>query len=212
MRIEWLAALMLLSACASEKLALRPPAGVDFSGHWKLNIAESDDPQRLVLAQVGGSSAGGRRSPEGQGGQDGQGGGGRGGFAAPGVGGPSLPAVTALSEGLRWPGKELEVKQAAGVVAITSLGESRVYQPSARTAHSAASLAPRNRDHRMGLPPTCGWDENTLVVQSSDIDEDHPPFQQRYSVSDDGRRLIEVVGFAGSRAGGYTISRVWDKE
>ena len=52
----------------------------------------------------------------------------------------------------------------------------------------------------------------TLVVQSGDPDDDHPPFEQRYSVSSDGQRLIEVIGFKGGRSGGFTISRVWDRE
>jgi uncharacterized membrane protein YgcG len=59
----------LLAACAGEKLALAPPAGVDFSGTWKLNQADSDDPQRLLQNQTepgrakassGGSTGGGR--------------------------------------------------------------------------------------------------------------------------------------------------------
>jgi hypothetical protein len=39
-------AVIFLSACASDKLALAPAAGVDLTGHWKLNEADSDDPQR----------------------------------------------------------------------------------------------------------------------------------------------------------------------
>jgi hypothetical protein len=222
MRIALVMVLTILSACASEKLALAPPPGVDFSGRWKLNEAESDDPQRLVLSQMAGPAAG---APGPSGGQGGRGGGrgGRGGGGFPGgAGAPSMPAVGALSEGLRWPGKELEIKQVAGVVAITSGGDSRIYQPVAdmKPRHHRKSSddgAPQGRDMRVrdrgdGPPPVCGWDDKTLVVQSGDPDDDHPPFEQRYSVSEDGQRLIEVVGFKGGRSGGFTISRVWDRD
>ena len=51
MRAGWLIAVLLIAGCASEKLALTPSPGVNFSGHWKLNEADSDDPQRVVLSQ-----------------------------------------------------------------------------------------------------------------------------------------------------------------
>ena len=68
---------------------------------------------------------------------------------------------------------------------------------------------PRGRD---GAPPRCGWDEKTLIVQGGDPDEDHPPFEERYSISEDGQRLIEEVGFKGGRSRGFTMSRVWDRK
>jgi len=61
-------------------------------------------------------------------------------------------------------------------------------------------------------PPVCGWDEKTLVVQSGDPEDDHPPFEQRFSVSDDGQRLVELVIFKGGRSSGFTASREWDRE
>ena len=226
MRVALVVVLLCLAACASENLALAPPAGVDLSGRWKLNEADSDDPQRLVMSQLG-DPAGASRSG-GQGGQGGRGGGrggrgGGGGFPSGGAGGPSMPAVGALSEGLRWPGNDLEIKQVAGVVAITSAGIAQVYQPVAGTKRRFHRKAPaddgppqgrdmRARDRGDGPPAACGWDDKTLVVQSGDPDDDHPPFEQRYSVSADGQRLIEVISFKGGRSGGFTISRVWDRE
>jgi hypothetical protein len=123
---------------------------------------------------------------------------------------------------LRWPGKELEIKQVAGVVALTSAGDSRIFQPVAGgnihrhrkpADHDGAS---RDRDMRMrdrddGPPSVCGWDGKTLVVESGAPDDDHPPFEERYSVSEDGQRLIEVVGFKSSRSAGFTMSRVWER-
>jgi hypothetical protein len=60
-------------------------------------------------------------------------------------------------------------------------------------------------------PPRCGWSEKTLVVQEIDPDEDHPPFEEHYSLSDDGQRLVEVIDFRGGRSSGFSMSRVWDR-
>src|ERR1700685_2516392 len=137
MRIVVVLAVVCLTACAAEKLAQAPPAGVDFTGHWKLNEADSDDPQRLLQAQLNGPAGSQNTSPGGSGGggggRGGRQGGGRGGGVGAmnpgGPGGPVMPGAGQLSDGLRWPGKQLEVKQIAGVVAFTSQGKSRVGQP-----------------------------------------------------------------------------------
>jgi hypothetical protein len=227
MRLVVVLAVVCLTACAAEKLAQAPPAGVDFTGHWKLNEADSDDPQRLVQGQFNNPAAG-QNTPSGGpgGGGGGRGGrqGGRGG-AGPamigGPGGPVMPAAGVLGEGLRWPGKQLEIKQVAGVVAFTSDGNSRVCQPTdAEKIHraragsgghdgsSGRNAASRGRD---APPPRCGWAEKTLIVQGGDPDDDHPPFEEHYSLSDDGQRLVEVVSFKGGRSSGFTMSRVWDR-
>jgi len=132
-----------------------------------------------------------------------------------------MPSVSVMSESLRWPGKQLEIKQIAGVVAFTSGGASRVCQPMEGGKHHhrgersggdgsgpARDAPPRARD---APPPHCGWEEKTLIVQGGDPDEDHPPFEEHYSVSEDGQRLVEVVGFKGGRSAGFTLSRVWDR-
>src|ERR1700731_1892239 len=135
MRLVVVVAVVCLAGCASEKLALAPPPGVDFSGRWKLNEADSDDAQRLVQSQMAGPGQGAPGSSGGRGGGRAGGGSGPGGpgggfgGAGGGAGAVPLPAVGALHWGLKWPGKELEPKQLAGLVAITSAGESRVYQP-----------------------------------------------------------------------------------
>jgi hypothetical protein len=226
MRLVVVLAAVFLSACASDKLEQAPPAGVDFSGLWKLNEADSDDPQRLIQAQFNAPAAGQNTTTSGgSGGRGGRQGGGRGGGAggmnlgAPG--GPVMPSVGVLDEGLRWPGKQLEVKQVAGVVAFTSGGINRVCQPTdggkAHKHHPAAGrddsspgrdTPARGRD---APPPHCGWAEKTLIVQGGDPDDDHPPFEEHYSLSDDGQRLVEVVGFKGGRSNGFTMSRVWDR-
>src|SRR5260370_19809456 len=136
MRLVVVVAVVCLAGCASEKLQQAPPAGVDFSGRWKLNEADSDDPQRLIQSQINGpakdqSTSGGSGGGSG-GGRAGRQGGGRrgaGGMVPVGPGGPVMPPASAMSEGLRWPGKQLDIKQVAGVVAFTSGGANRGCQP-----------------------------------------------------------------------------------
>lgn len=214
MRLTVLAAVTFLSACAGEPQSSAPPAGVDFSGQWKLNAADSDDPTHLAQAASG--QAGGTRS----GGSGGQGGGGgRGGGNAPGLGnpggiGPSTPPMSALSEALRWPGRGLEIKQAGGILTFTSDGKSRVCQPGGHEKKSHHH-DPGDRDalpsERDAPPPRCSWSEKTLIVESRDSEEERPSFEEHYSVTADGQRLIEMVSFKGARYNGFTASRVWDR-
>ncbi len=118
MRLVVCLTVLCLAACASEKLEQAPPVGVDFSGRWKLNEADSDDPQRLVQAQFDSPPTNQGGASGGSGGRGGrQGGGGRagaGGMNVGGPGGPVMPTISVMSEGLRWPGKQLEIKQVAG--------------------------------------------------------------------------------------------------
>jgi hypothetical protein len=228
MRLIVVMAMLCLAGCASEKLAPAPPAGVDFSGRWKLNEADSDDVQRLLQAQFNNaataqnSTGGSGGGSGGRGGRQGGGRGGAGGMYPGGPAGPVMPQAGVLGEGLRWPGKQLEIKQVSGVVAFTSDGNSRVCQPTDganphrhhdrsgdRDGASAGRDAPgRGRD---APPPHCGWAEKTLIVRGGDPDDDHPPFEEHYSLSEDGHRLVEVVNFTGGRSNGFTMSRVWDR-
>jgi hypothetical protein len=220
MRLVIVLSVMCLAACASEKLAQAPPPGVDLSGVWQLNEADSDDAQRLIAAQFNAPAANQSTSPDGSGGGGGRGGRGRGGAGGMPLGGPAgpvMPPVSALNEALRWPGKRLEIKQVAAVVAFTSDSVNRICQPSSGKAHrhhgsqdgdSSGRDAPSRRDPP---PPHCGWEEKTLIVRGGDPDDDHPPFEEQYSLSDDKQRLVEVVGFKGGRSNGFTMSRVWDR-
>src|SRR6202021_1644660 len=123
MRLVVVLSVICLASCASEKLTQGPPAGVDFSGAWKLNEADSDDAQRLIAAQFSTPAPGTDQSTSPSGGPGG-GRGGRGrdsmGGTNPGAAGPAMPSVSAMNEGLRWPGKQLEIKQVAAVVAFYS--------------------------------------------------------------------------------------------
>jgi hypothetical protein len=45
------------TGCATERLGVQPPAGVDLSGHWMLNLNLSDDPTQLPKEETPVASA-----------------------------------------------------------------------------------------------------------------------------------------------------------
>jgi len=202
---------LILGACADDKLAVNPPSGVDFSGQWKLNEADSDDPQHLAQA-ANGTAANSNNSQQTTGR-----GRGRGGPGMPGGGyqGPAAPPIGLMGASLRWPGKVLEIKQVAGSVAFTSEGRNRVCQPGAQKKRRHHNDDPHDRDSmpsaREAPPAVCGWAERTLVVRGGDSDDDRPAYEEDYSLSEDRMRLVEVVIFTSGRSNGFTLSRVWDR-
>jgi hypothetical protein len=212
MRIASAFAVCVLTGCASGNLASAPPAGVDLSGHWTLNVANSDDPQRLMQSQIAAATA--NTTSDGQTGSSGRGGrnGGRSALQG-GPMGPMMPSVLVLDEALRWPGRDLSIQQASGIVTFLSDGSQRPCRTHPGQGHSGDrgghNAATRGRGD--APPPRCGWDERTLVVQSGEADEDHAPFEQRFNVSEDGQRLEEIVVFKGGRSSGYVASREWDR-
>jgi hypothetical protein len=210
MRVAVAAAFLVLSACATNGLSLAPPKDVNFSGHWELNVADSDDPQHLL--QTANQQAASASDPNNSGGRGSGRGAGRGRGAAspyPGATPPATPAIATLSEAFVWPGKKMDIKQVAGVVAFTSDGSNRICTPSTsdRKSHH------RDDEHRPSghdLPPlSCGWSDKTLIVQGDD--SDRAPYESSFSVSEDGKRLVEMVAFKGGRSNGFTLSRVWDR-
>lgn len=211
MRVAFLAAVVLIGGCAGEGQSLAPPAGVDFSGHWKLNAADSDDPLHLLqMANAQAAAAADNAANSGRGAR-----GGRGGLGYPGLVPPATPSVSALADASRFPGKQLDIKQVGGVLTFSSSGQTRVCQPG-EGKRSRHHDNPSDRDAplpaaRDAPPPTCGWLEKTLIVRSSEQDEDRPPYEEHYSISEDGRRLIEEMIFRGGRSSGFTMSRVWDR-
>ena len=210
-----------MAGCAGNQLASTPPAGVDLSGHWKLNVADSDDAQRLMQSQIAAATAGvngGGSTNPGGGRQRGRG---AGIGSAAGPMGPVMPSVSVLDDSLRWPGRDLALEQTADRITFTSDGGVRFCRPSAgkgRGRHPPSSAKGSPQSHDMPArgrgdapPPRCGWDDRTLVVQSAEPDDDRPPYEQRFSVSDDGGRLVEVVEFKGGRSNGFVASREWDR-
>jgi hypothetical protein len=202
MRMAMLAGACILAACASERLAIAPPSGVDLSGHWTLDEADSDDAQRLLQSQLAAATANASGSGQTSAGRRGNR------AAGPTQLGPIMPPVSVLDEGLRWPGKDVSIKQAGTVVTFSSGGSVRDCRvtPAKAPAHTAAT-----RGRGDAPPPRCGWDLGTLVVQSGEPDEDRPPYEQRFSLSSDGQRLVEVIMFKGGRSEGFTASRVWNR-
>lgn len=208
--------MIFLAGCATQKLALAPPAGVDFSGTWKLNQADSDDPQRLPNQTDPGrpkassdGSAGGGPSGGGRGGK-------RGGRSSSGMGAagaqasPSSATLRALGSSLHWPGKDLQIKQAGGVVELTSENTDRIYRPAIAKRQVPTSANGDDAQRREGPPPLCGWSAKTLVVLVGDSADDRLTVEQHYGISEDAQRLVEVVGVKG-HMDGFTLSRVWDR-
>ena len=218
MRWGLMVGMCAIAGCAGSQLASAPPPGVDLSGHWNLNLADSDDAQRLMQSQIAAATAG-----VGAGGAPGGRQRGRGGGIAPGgPAGPVMPSVAVLDESLRWPGHDLVLEQTTDRVTFTSDGGVRFCRPSAHPAgghhhpSSGGTGAPQGRDMPSrgrgdAPPPRCGWDEGSLVVQSGEPDDDRPPYEQRFNLSDDGQRLVEVVVFKGGRSSGFVASREWDR-
>jgi hypothetical protein len=213
---------LAMAGCAGNQLASTPPTGIDLSGHWTLNVADSDDAQRLMQSQIAAATAGVNGNGDGSaGGGAGRQRGRNGGFG-PGPGGaagPVMPSVAVLDESLRWPGRDLTLHQTAELISFSSDGDSRSCRPS---AHKGGGHPPHGGGKPQGRdmpargrgdapPPRCGWDERTLVVQSGEPDDDRPPYEQRFSLSDDGERLVEVVEFKGGRSNGFVASREWDR-
>lgn len=216
MRVALLAAVMIVSACATDGLSLAPPPGVDFSGNWQLNAADSDDPMHLL--QLANAQAAGAADNSGNsGGRGGRGGrGGAQGAGYPSLTPPATPSFGVLTAASRFPGKQLEIKQVGGVLTFTSQGQIRVCQPENAKKKQRHHGGSGDRDAplpaaREAPPPRCGWLEKTLIVSSSEQDEDRPPFEEHYSISEDGQRLVEEVNFRGGRSKGFTMSRVWDR-
>lgn len=210
MRISVALLILALCACAAEHPNPNPPAGVDLSGTWKLNTADSDDAQRIMQAANTQSDT---RQPLSAG--SGRGGrGGRGGM--PGVpvsNGPPPPSMALLEQALRWPGAQLQIKQIGSIVTFNSAGRTRVCEPrDSGHTHRRHKRPPGRDDADAESPPQCGWLDNALLVKgSSDPDEERAPFEESYSLAPDGQRLIELARFTGGRSSGFTVSRVWDR-
>lgn len=211
---------LLLAGCAHEELAARPPSGVDLSGHWKLNVADSDDPMRLTQAALASATAGAgpgdTTAPQGGTGR-GQRQAGAGGFGRVGPMGPTPPSVMMLDDALRWPGRDLAISQSGASVTFSSGGRAETCQPGEHP-HGPKPPPDNPRSHDAPArgrgdapPPRCGWDQATLIVQPRDGEEAHPAFDAAFSLSDDRQRLIEVVTFHSGRSSGFTASRVWDR-
>ena len=202
MRIAMLAGACILAACAGNGLSVTPPSGIDLSGHWTLDEADSDDAQRLQQSQLKAATqnaSGSGQTPNRRGA----------GAMGPTAMGPVMPPLLVLDEGLRWPGKDVSIKQSGPVVTFSSGGSVRDCQ--LKPAKPATHPGTATRGRGDAPPPRCGWDEGTLVVQSGEPEEDHPPYEQRFSLSPDGQRLVEVILFKGGRSDGFSASRVWNR-
>ena len=193
MRGAFFAAVMFISACAGEGLRLAPPAGVDFSGHWKLNVADSDDPLHLLqIANAQAAAAADNSANSGRGGRGGQG------TGNPGLRPPATPPVGVLADASRFPGKQLDIKQVGGVLTFGSSGQTLVCQPGEgkklRHHDNAADRDAPLPAARDAPPPKCGGDKlHDRMRQVHD-----PYIRERLGDLEDmaGRLLAELAGAA----------------
>ncbi len=232
-------AVSLLGGCADRRPPEEPQwTPVDFSGHWVLNQADSDDPQRILQSQFkaavgktsdtggngGDGSGGGRRGGRGSGrggGSGGRQGGSQSGSSDSNDGGVSpigrgpLPSMDLMSAAVRWPGKSLVITQSGETVTLNSDEATVECKRMSLSEKKPRTQKPSSGEHRRSatdadLKQFCGLTGKSLVLHTGNMDEDHPPFVERFKISADGSRLIELVGF-GQRGGGFSLSRVWDK-
>jgi hypothetical protein len=216
LRATLIVLIALAAGCATDtKLATMPAPGVDLSGHWRLNVADSDDPVRLSQALAAGygavSPGQGSSGGGGRGGRSGRSGGSRGGdpnAQIPAAQPISIP-TTIVAEVLRWPGTQVEIHQDGGVPTFISDGDSRIYQPTAGAKRAGGHSSTKGR--RSSGPPVCGWSGSSLLVRV-EPENDQPGFDAQYRVSDDGTRLVQVITLQGGRMAGFAMSRVWDRE
>ena len=197
MRLAVVVGACILAACASERLAPKAPTGVDLSGHWVLDEADSDDAQRLMQSQLTAATNATAQATAAR--RQGR-------SPAPGAMGPVMPPVMVLDEGLRWPGKDVSIRQAGGLITFSSLGNARDCRlaPSRRRhIRATAGGAMRRRRAAAGIKARWSWYRGNRRRP--------PPYEQRFSVSADGEQLVELVVFKGGRSDGFTASRVWHR-
>jgi hypothetical protein len=207
MRATFLLLITLAAGCATQSdLALSPPPGVDLSGHWRLNVADSDDPLRLAQAMASGNASSQDQGPAGS-----QRGRRRGSDPGAQMAMPQPVSISTavMADLLHWPGTQVEIRQDGGVVTFNSDGDSRLYQPAAGAKNSAGHAGKKGR--RSEAPPHCGWLGASLVVHI-EPEDNQPGFDAQYRVSDDGARLLQLITLQGGRLTGFTMSRVWDRE
>ena len=66
-------------------------------------------------------------------------------------------------------------------------------------------------EHEDVSPPDVPGPDGLPGIEERLPDEDRPPFEEHYSTTADGQRLIEMVTFKGGRYTGFAASRVWDR-
>ena len=202
MRVALLAAVVFISACAADGFSWRRrPAWISAaigSSTWRtatipmhlLQMANAQDRRRHRRRQL---PAGGAAAAAGQVRHD------------PAVDAARRrPPSACWLRRLRLPGKQLEIKQVRrrrhvhffGIRRVcASRGDAKRTPSTSRRRFRSRRPLPAARDDRRRR--ACGWLEKTLIVAAGEPDEDRPPFEEHYSMSEDGQRLIEDSDFPG---------------
>lgn len=198
MKQWWVLLLIVAVQGCADRLALRAPTGVDLSGTWHLNKADSDDPINVMQSQMAALGAGAPGFPPGGGPP-----GGRpppGGFAGGAPVGPRIDPA-ALQRALNWPRETLVIRQQDASIEFDSDGQQRLLRPASRPCVSVPT--PRGV-----VAASCGWSQRSLVIKAESRRRSAPI--EKYALSEDGRRLIQTLLLKGGPGGELKLTRSFD--
>ncbi len=199
---------LLVAACVGTRFGPDAPAGISFSGHWRLDVAASDDPQK-ALTQM---RAEARRiiarnaAAQGRGGPDSGGG-----SAGPGDPGEDAGAhgphrdplerspMAHIIENVAARGEFLSVQQRADEIVFDYGTSRRSFTPG---QHSVVSAEGGVGDQ------TSGWHgrDYQVVIKA----QAGPTFTETYSLSADGKRLTDRVHLDSYELPAVTLTRFYD--
>jgi len=225
-----LLSVLLLAACATERLAPAAPQGVNLTGEWNLNPNLSDDPSKLG----GGDSdkTPPQRTPGGRRGRSGGHGGGGGGM--PPVGGPGggynylpvaltgqdsapppagqPPAVPPAST--RGPGAAGRYPRASAHLSITQQDNNLVIRSSATDGTDSVEEYKAGTSGTIPFGPdktaqrSVGWLGPVFVITT---DVKHGGWREDQLALDDEGHLIMTTQTKGGHQGNIEIKRVYDR-
>lgn len=205
-----------MTAC-SGSLQVRPEPGVNISGHWILNRAESDNSENVLLSQSKMSSEGDSRAGGDQGGDSPNtppgggppgggmppGGGRRGAGSHPLAGRPAGPLNAEILIGtLKWPGDVMDIVQDEDTVRFISSDKIRTYRPQMKPC---ITLETPLHEH---VGASCGWDGLSWVVIIKS--KRGLKITETYTVVDGGVRLLQRILIQGVPTGDLELSKTFD--
>ena len=198
---------LVLSGCASDRLAATAPSGVRLNGDWALDPAASEDIGRTVAqlrAQIrkahhaqrrraaqdgfGVPVRGGRGEPSGDSDEAAEGRGQGRQESSPGTPDDAVPPGSALIQEFRSnvPGNELTITVAPGSVTVLTGNSSQQYTPGVQTAIEWGQISAEQ---------ISGWHRRRFVIDTRP--EWGPVVTQSYSLAPDGK-LVVTLKFRGA--------------
>jgi hypothetical protein len=178
----------VLTACGG-RLAEAPARAVDFSGHWVINDALSDNPDKLVEQQGDRMRAHDRRRRDQRALDD---------YDDHMLFDPIGP-TRRMSAAFLLNARKLDLRQSSGALTVSNGDSSTEYVFGQK---SVVSLLNGAADREVG------WKDNRLVVQTRS--PDGPGVQQTYQLSPNRQQLLITTDLKGL-AEGLTVKRIYDR-